>query len=256
MAFETASKKESYHRETPTQFASPEEEILQSREVERTVELLGGFTGDAELVKLKNDGLGVFKPHTHQDYGDRIKFIGNERAAYLVDRFLGFNFVPPTIIRSISGKLGSLQQFVENSLLPMQLGRKGRENIPKEEILKLCIFDYIIGNTDRGFNNYLLKGNQIYAIDHGHSFVWDYVPREFEYKGVLDLPVPEDLKEKINGLALDQKMRDLLDELLTELLERGAVNQVFARLKAIRSVINQYGAIPESSLDILMWAPR
>ena len=55
--------------------------------------MLGGAIGDAQLVKLKDDGSGVFKPHTQYKGSEKMQKINRERAAYLIDRFLGFDFV-------------------------------------------------------------------------------------------------------------------------------------------------------------------
>src|SRR3990167_8413180 len=97
-------------------------------------------------------GGGVFKPHTgYEDYPEqKSDFISRERAAYLISRFLGFDFVPPTVIKVVNGKEGSLQEFIEDA----QVGYEARhEDFLDGEMSKLRIFDSLIDNFDRHGGN-------------------------------------------------------------------------------------------------------
>ena len=71
-------------QESPVDFRSPKEEVLASREKISSNKIGMGVT-DSSFVELKDDGKGVFKTEGYK----------TERAAYLVDRFLGINLTPP-----------------------------------------------------------------------------------------------------------------------------------------------------------------
>lgn len=75
---------------------------LEQRALSREGKLLGGIVGSARFVELKDDGSAVYKPHDTHEGEKRIELINKERAAYLIDRFLGFNFVPPTVVRELN----------------------------------------------------------------------------------------------------------------------------------------------------------
>ncbi|OGN08397.1 MAG: hypothetical protein A3J46_06735 [Candidatus Yanofskybacteria bacterium RIFCSPHIGHO2_02_FULL_41_11] len=69
--------------ESPPRAKSPKEDILASREKTSSWKIGRGVT-DSSFVELKDDGKGVFKTDGYE----------NERAAYLIDRFLGINLTP------------------------------------------------------------------------------------------------------------------------------------------------------------------
>lgn len=76
--------------ESPPRIRSPKEDILTSREKTSSKKIGRGIT-DSSFVELKDDGKGVFKIEGYQ----------NERAAYLIDRFLSLNLTPPHRHKSI-----------------------------------------------------------------------------------------------------------------------------------------------------------
>lgn len=78
---------------------TPEEEILETRERSSSKPLQGGANKNL-FIELKDDGAGVFKPKSGE--AENLKqgleqgtYYKRERAAYLVDRFLGFGLTPP-----------------------------------------------------------------------------------------------------------------------------------------------------------------
>lgn len=73
--------------ESPPEIRSPKEEVLASREKLSSKKIGRGVT-DSSFVELKDDGKGVFKTSGYP----------NERAAYLIDRFLGINLTPPQLL--------------------------------------------------------------------------------------------------------------------------------------------------------------
>lgn len=211
--------------------SSPQEVVLESRDFEREGELLGGCIGDARFVKIRDDGGGVFKPHTdYEGLSQKTEFINRERAAYLISRFLGFDFVPPTVIKTVNGKEGSLQEFVEDA----QVGQEVRyEEIDRYERAKLEIFDGLIFNRDRHEGNYLLKDGKIFAIDHGFSLQLAYF-----LKSVYVEKVPPDIAEKLRRFAGSKDQRDILRDLLAELLGEILADKFIKRVVAFVDSIN------------------
>lgn len=84
-----------------------------------------------------------------------------ETAAYKLDQELGTDLVGATVPRTFKGVPGTVQVRVTN------LMKKSKEDNPDE----LSLFDYLIGNRDRHYNNYLQNNSgQLVAIDHGLAF--------------------------------------------------------------------------------------
>lgn len=84
-----------------------------------------------------------------------------ETAAYKLDQELGTDFVGTTVERTFNGVPGTVQVRVTN------LRKKSLDDNPDE----LSLFDYLIGNRDRHYNNHLQnQSGQVVAIDHGLAF--------------------------------------------------------------------------------------
>ena len=91
-----------------------------------------------------------------------------ERAAFLIDRALGFNHVPKTIVRDGPFGIGMVQQWIDID-----------EDIDLEEFFRrddsqlreVALFDAIINNTDRKIGHLIPeKGGHLYICDHGVTF--------------------------------------------------------------------------------------
>jgi len=154
-------------------FDTPEEDILKSYEKKES-RLLRGVLNKVLFVELKDDGAGIFKPKSGEHEGLRKvvqagTYFRRERAAYLVDRFLGFGLIPPTVIREIDGEIGSMQQFIPDAKTEYQVSKDELAgDSSQQQLMKLWILDYIICSSDRKDN--LFKDGKIWAIDNGLSF--------------------------------------------------------------------------------------
>ena len=89
-----------------------------------------------------------------------------EKAAYIVDRKLGFNMVPLVKVVTYKGDIGSLQRWVEDTS-PSDATLKSYSD---DDIWKAGLFDLIIGNCDRHSGNWLHKLGRPILIDHGFAF--------------------------------------------------------------------------------------
>jgi len=90
-----------------------------------------------------------------------------------IDGALGFKLVPETILRKLDGEIGSLQEWVENSVTGMSVTKPMK--IAAKEIYKTSVLDYVTGNVDRHSGNWLvnLKTGRMNLIDNGLSFCTD-----------------------------------------------------------------------------------
>jgi hypothetical protein len=127
------------------------------------------FTNEVFFVTLKNGIQGVFKPQS----GNSLDHFG-EVAAYKLSCKLGFSNVPPTVMRKIGEKDGSLQLYVKPNydLLGKNKGEfdKMWGNNNPEEVQNLKIFYYVFGQWDNGPHNMLMIDDagekKLIAIDN------------------------------------------------------------------------------------------
>ena len=137
-----------------------------------------------------------------------------EAAAYELSRSLGWDVVPPTIVRDGPLGEGSVQLFVdadfEHHYFTLQDDRRYRE-----DLMAICAFDLVANNTDRKSGHCLLgKDHRIYAIDNGLSFhvepklrtvLWDFAGEPIPPSLLCDL-------ERLFDEGLPDELTALLDE--------------------------------------------
>lgn len=149
-----------------------------------------------------------------------------EIAAYQMDKLVGLNMIPPTVERTINGKKGSLQYWVESkwSLLDVQekgisIPESASESTEKMKYMARA-FDSLIANEDRTQQNVLYTEDwRTILIDHSRSF---RTGREFTEKllfgphGIrknaeegpfLYRRLPRAFVESLKGMTLDSIAR-------------------------------------------------
>jgi uncharacterized repeat protein (TIGR03843 family) len=198
-------------------------EILQRGEVE--VEGLLPYSSNYTLLAtVQHNGLqvlAVYKPRRGErplwDF-PRGTLYKREVAAYVVSMALGFELVPPTVVREGPYGTGALQLFIhsdeEAHLITMQ-----REGCYERELLQLAAFDWLINNADRK-SGHCLKGDdaRLWAIDHGIAFHCEYKLRTvlWDYAGQPLTPdvttaLPCFIEQLDNGSETARTLRSLLD---------------------------------------------
>lgn len=233
-----------------TPVGTPEETLLKNREKKASAPLAGGIN-QAVFITLKDDGSGVFKPkdkewpelRRHVEAGT---YLNRERAAYIVDRFLGLDLVPPTVLREIDGKIGSFQRFVADAVPAWGIPYgEFTKHIMRQQLMKLWIFDYIIHNSDRHGGNFLIRPgeNKLYAIDNGLSFGND---RWAPYRDFFDDPIPLEIAESIGKFLSWKEGKKICEDLLRELLDSVEVEHCMRRIEKIGSILKNYGRIPKT----------
>ncbi|MEE8400202.1 MAG: hypothetical protein V3S89_14410 [Desulfobacterales bacterium] len=159
----------------------------------------------------------------------------NQVAAYEMSRLLGMTNVPPTVLREISGRKGSVQLWIENGRTEK---KRREEKIELENLsaINLCtydmwVFDYLINNIDRHLDNILYDPDwQLWLIDHTRAFGRD--------PGLL-------VKGKLRRCSRSMwtKLQSLDDQVISQTLEpymgRKEINALLSRRKEIVSRLKE-----------------
>jgi uncharacterized repeat protein (TIGR03843 family) len=176
------------------------------------------------LTEVKSEGesvAAVYKPSRGErplwDF-PRETLAAREVAAYLTSQALGWDLVPPTVLRKEGpAGLGSLQLYVDVDVEHHYFTFSDEE---KQRLRPVALFDLLINNADRKGGHVLMSPDgHIWSIDHGICFhqedklrtvIWDFA-NEF---------IPEDLiadtqmfyDRLVNDTELQQRYIDLLSE--------------------------------------------
>jgi hypothetical protein len=122
-----------------------------------------------EKVTLELDGVvrhGVFKK-----IDEKFDNWRNEVAAYEIDKLLGIGMVPPTVGRSVGGRMGCLQLWVTGSTMDEHVGSFPDVEKWRDQVSVMWLFDDLIANVDRHLNNGMVSpAHRLILIDNSKSF--------------------------------------------------------------------------------------
>ena len=185
------------------------------------------------LVLVKEADLdlpAVYKPQRGEsplwdfEWGTLCK---RETAAYLISDALGWNLVPPTVLRNGTRGPGSVQFYVDHDSDAhyFTVQEDARHSL---QLRRLALFDCITNNADRKSGHCLLGSDgRIWAIDHGLCFHTEYKLRTviWEFSGQrIAQALLDDMDELRMALAgADPALGDDLCALLSE-EERAALH--------------------------------
>ena len=135
-----------------------EKDGVRARAIFRTV--------DVERAKMDN-----VREHA-RGFRDHYVF---EVAAYELSRLLGLDNVPPTTLRNLDGRKGSLQLWVERAQgIRERLSEGIDERLQQLWMFQkqnMAVFDNLIYNFDRNPGNMLLDGRgKVWFVDHTRAF--------------------------------------------------------------------------------------
>jgi hypothetical protein len=198
---------------------TPKEYDLGFRDVTSEKRLLGS-KNQVNFINLKDDGSAIFKPASGEAVNLRPEvsegtYHKREHAAYLVNKFLSLDLVPPTVVREMDGEVGSAQEFIPDADVAINAKIDKEDQQLKENLIKMWLFDYIIWNSDRHGGNVLLKESKVFAIDNGLSFGADPLRT---FKGFYGLEIPDTIKQIFINATAAQQLLEVLQDLLTELI--------------------------------------
>lgn len=179
------------------------------------------------LVNLvgTDDGTGsprraIYKPHAHErplwDFPDGLYL--REVASYELSNHLGWNLVPPTVLRDGPHGTGSVQLFIEADFEQHYFTLvEADRNL--DDFRALCAFDVVSNNTDRKSGHCLIGPDErIHAIDNGLSFhaefklrtvIWDFAGELIPAHLIADLltlieqGLPDSVAELIDPFERD-----------------------------------------------------
>lgn len=178
-------------------------------------------------------GFGVYKPERGEaplwDFPDGTLY-RRERAAYLLADDLGWDFIPPTVVRDGPYGIGSVQLFIDNdSSANFFTLRDGYET----QMRQIALFDIIANNADRkGGHCLLAPDGRIWGIDHGLTFhesnklrtvIWDF----------SEEPVSPALLHDLEGLGQRLSSTAAITTALSELLHPSELAALGARVSQI-----------------------
>ncbi|MGE0879698.1 MAG: SCO1664 family protein [Acidimicrobiia bacterium] len=147
-----------------------------------------------------------------------------ERAAFVLSEGLGWNIVPPTVIRDGPYGEGSVQLFIEADYDEHYFTlHEGRPDL-HDQLQRICAFDVIANNTDRKGGHCLLgTDGHVYGIDHGVCFSADFKLRTviWEFGGE---PIPDEIMTDVERVAenLPSELSTLLNREETLATQRRA----------------------------------
>lgn len=171
--------------------ASEYEELLETAKVVSVEELGRGANKPKRVTLQRGDYTlrALWKPIQRGPKESGWESFETEVAAYRVDRMLGLDMVPPTVVREIDGRRGSLQLWVDGCRLYENVDDDDPETAAwREQTSRMLVFDALIGN-DRGPRNIMVDDEwNIVLIDHSQAFFSshylrdhvDRLPRRFD----------------------------------------------------------------------------
>lgn len=200
------------------------------------------------LVKERETIKAIYKPRQGErplwDFPDGTLYT-REYAAFLVSQALGWELVPPTVIRSGPYGIGSMQWFVE--------AKPGADYHSLREkclsvLKRVAVFDYLSNNADRKAGHFLEgQDGRLWLIDHGLTFnaepklrtvIWDFagepVPQELITDVIAlqeELVQTKPLRKRLSRLLATEEI-EALEHRISRLID----NPVFPQPESYRSV--------------------
>jgi hypothetical protein len=212
------------------------EDILQTGEV-TAIDDLGSGANKPLKVSLRKQGRAVdavWKPIKRGPREEAWESYQAEVAAYELDKMLGLQMVPPTVVREIQGVRGSLQLWMEGCRSFQEARAEAPGGVAWEQTMsRMKIFDNLISNWARSDKDFMVDSEwNVLLIDHSQAFLStnelsqrpDQIPTIFD-KRLMDRlrSLQSDvLQMRFGRMLLDPQVRAILgrrDALLT-LMER------------------------------------
>lgn len=191
-------------------------------------------------VEVEGDGAGIFKSRRYKE--KIISDTQNERAAYIISRIVGFDLVPTTVLRTIDGQEGSLQEIIEDAEF---LDEVEQTEAIREGLYKYWIFGHIIMNMDRHDDNLLVKGDKVFSLDHEGSFDPDYSdPANFDdFRQYYGQPAPMSLIEIFRAFKGGASRREALISSLQGLISPEDIDITLRRIEGVGNMLIEKGRI-------------
>lgn len=139
-----------------------------------------------------------------------------EVAAFLVSEALGWQIVPPTVLREGPFGEGMVQQWIHVDPTADVVGMIVGPTAPDARLQRMAVFDAIVNNTDRKGGHLLpVPEGHVFGVDHGVTFstvpklrtvLWGWAGEELDGELVAGI---ERVRDGISG-ELGGSLRALL----------------------------------------------
>lgn len=142
--------------------------------------------------------IGIYKPRAGEaplwDFPSGTLYL-REYSSYLLTRALGWDFIPPTVIRDGPHGIGTVQLYVEPEDESHYFAFREQH---RDELRRMAVFDLITNNADRKAGH-CFRGKsdlRIWGIDHGLTFhvhpklrtvIWDFCGEPIAERLIDDL---------------------------------------------------------------------
>lgn len=207
-------------------------------------------------VTLRRDGVvrrAIWKDATGVR-GGYLEGWRYEIAAYAVDKLLGIDMVPPTVLRVLHGRPGSIQLWIDDTSLFRDL-QKRPENAEafgsdawKNAGYIAQFFDNLVGNEDRHTGNVLVTRDfRAILIDHSRTFrvgprFTEAIPFSEKNVAADDLMrrLPRKLVERTAALS-ERDLRGALADLLSETEIQAVLSRQRLLLDEVRRIVARFG---------------
>lgn len=151
------------------------EEFIRTEKVVKTEDTTIGVTHPKHCLFAPGGLVSgvVFKPLQPGRVKGFFESYKSEIAAYELDKLLGMGMVPPTVERKVEGQTGSVQMWVDNTVLLKTRDGTSSPDIAgwNRQVFRQRIFDDLIANIDRNQGNLLVDDQwNLILIDHSRAF--------------------------------------------------------------------------------------
>lgn len=191
------------------------------------------------LVRIRDDELestAIYKPQRGErplwDFPDGTLCF-REVAAYHVSQTLGWNLVPPTVLRDGPQGVGSLQLFVAHD---PEVNYFNLDDRFVTQLRRFALFDSLVNNADRKGGHLLLSPQgKLWGIDHGLTFhalpklrtvIWEFAGQ----------PIRDDLLFALETLC--QQLNTPTSELRTRLAPLLRAEELSAMIVRVQRIVD------------------
>ena len=180
--------------------------------------------------------LGIYKPRRGEtplwDFPEGTLY-KREYASFLLSEALGWQLVPPTIIRKGPNGIGSVQLFMHHQDEDADYFALRQQHV--REVQMMAVFDMIANNTVRKAGHCLRgEDGHVWGIDHGLTFhphpklrtvIWDFGGE----------PIPPALLTDIRRVHTELETRQKLARQLNDLLMSVEMEALIERIQQVRA---------------------
>lgn len=179
------------------------------------------------------EGEAVYKPREGEaplwDFPDGTLY-RREYAAFLVSQELGWDLIPPTVIRKGPYGIGSMQHMIDRFDQDVELADVSQGI---EVFRKVAFFDIIVNNADRKAGHFLVdKEKRLWLVDHGLTFNAEPKLRTvlWDFAGEV---VPEDILTEGEGLLNTLRKQGKFRKALSRLIDAEEIGAFESRIEGV-----------------------